>query len=832
MSTKMLMQLVIEGTAAGAVRALGDVQNQAKATTQALSRMDLAAVGSGRPAGAAGAVRALGDVQNQAKAATQELSRMNLVAADSGRLVGEMDALAGGLQSIKSGAAGLFAFAGIGLGADAVVQLADAFNNMAGRLRVATQYTGDFDNVLGMLRDSAASTRADLQGTVDLYVKMSPALQGIGYSAQDAVAVITTINHAIGVSGASSEAAAAALMQLGQGFGSGVLRGEELNSVLEQTPMLAQAIADGLGVPIGELRKLGEQGDLTASKVAGALKKVAPDMAATFASMPVTVGQAITALKNELLVFVGATDQVTGGSSALANVIAEVAAAFRDGHPILSAFTESLKVLANGLEGTYRLLKVTGMGLAGYAAMAQRALVGDMDGVRAIWQALGQDIEDVLMKPLVTAPRAVAAAGNVARERERLEAQLAVQVEKLENQKRYIAEGTANAVVASAKSAVDAQIADQQRLVDAVRAAWSASLAEADKARQKAESLRDQASDRRLSSADRATQIREAGLSDEQRQANDRSRGRSALARGMELSERAAAAQLAGESEKFERYTAQAEKFLERAMRFAESGKDAGMVERAGEALARSAEAAARAEEQKAKAAESQATALAGELNDLQFAMDELQKKAREIEVSVDVQKAQENIAALESRLAALPDSKESVVTASTDAAVAAIGGVQSALDGIQDKTVTVTVNTVHRGGSPSAGGDDLPARAYGGPLPGWAPSDRADNVIYRGTPGEWVIQRPAVRYYGAGLLAAINAMRLPRFANGGEIGASLASRLRVPGVLPQADRSPLVGATFDLGSLGTVPVTMPKSDHDALAHRLAIERLKRGGRR
>lgn len=69
-----------------------------------------------------------------------------------------------------------------------------------------------------------------------------------------------------------------------------------------------------------------------------------------------------------------------------------------------------------------------------------------------------------------------------------------------------------------------------------------------------------------------------------------------------------------------------------------------------------------------------------------------------------------------------------------------------------------------------------LPGRAYGGALPGSAPHDRADNMLYWGTPGEWVMQRPAVRYYGPEFMAALNAMRLPKFADGGLIG-----RLRLP---------------------------------------------------
>ena len=82
--------------------------------------------------------------------------------------------------------------------------------------------------------------------------------------------------------------------------------------------------------------------------------------------------------------------------------------------------------------------------------------------------------------------------------------------------------------------------------------------------------------------------------------------------------------------------------------------------------------------------------------------------------------------------------------------------------------------------------------------------------MLYWGTPGEWVIQRPAARYYGAAFMAAINNMRLPKFAMGGQIGGSAIDRLSVPSLSPSARAdSALAGITLDFGSLGK---------HDAMA--------------
>lgn len=205
----------------------------------------------------------------------------------------EIATLERSLRGLQSLAISALSFAGVGLGAGAVIQLADAYANMTGRLRLATQYTGDYDQVLAALRKSALDTRSSLQGSVDLFTKMSPALAGIGISGQRAVNIVTTINQAVALSGVSAQAVEAALVQLGQGFGSGTLRGEELNSVLEQTPALAQAIADGLGVPIGALRGLAEAGELTSERIAAALEKSAEDVRKNFDQLPQTVSSAL-----------------------------------------------------------------------------------------------------------------------------------------------------------------------------------------------------------------------------------------------------------------------------------------------------------------------------------------------------------------------------------------------------------------------------------------------------------------------------------------------------------------------------------------------------------
>ena len=735
---------------------------------------------------AAGALKALGQVQSSTAGVESQLKRLQ----DAGRSA---------LQ-----------FAGVGLGISELIRLADTYTQMTSRLKLVTQYTGDFDTVFAGLADSARATRSDLVGTVDLFTKISPALRGIGLNGQQSIGVITTIGQAIAASGASAQSASAAMLQLSQGLGAGVLRGEEFNSVMENTPGLAMAIADGLGVPIGELRKLAEEGKLTAETVAGALRKVAPQVEADFARMPQTVGQALTGLKNEFLLFVGATDQASSSSSTLANVVGAVAQEFKEAGPVVTAFSEAIKVMINGFDGLYRILKIVGLGLAGYAAAAKEALTGNVEGAKTIWRELGKDIEEVLMKPLVTAPKVADAAVNAAKKRESLEAQLAAQVEKLEAQKLYVATGSLDKIAGKEKEAIDKRIADQQRLVDAVRAAWQASLKEAESAAEKAAGLLDKARQKRDSTADKVTNLRLKDLSPEEQAQAATDQAQDLFDKGSYAAAAANAARIDKRFKAAEQYQKQAEEFFQRAESFADKAGNADLVEQIGNAQAAQFATQAAAEQARAESLKQQAADQATLLNGLQAQLEKMQADARAIEIKVEMTDAETKIKGLKGQIDALPESK----------------------------TVTVTVNTVGNGGAAAnadwaglAAAGPVPEFAFGGPLPGHAPHDRADNMLYWGTPGEWVIQRPAARYYGPAFMAAVNAMKLPKFASGGLLGASAIDRLRVPAMPAAASQAAARNLTLVLDGQ-RYGVSAGNDTVDRLAAYVSREALRKGGRR
>lgn len=219
-----------------------------------------------------------------------------------------------GVGLLKSALATL----GVGVAASQLVSLADGYTNLLNRLRLVTTSTANLAAVNDRLYASANRTRSSYEATAELYGSLARSAQGLGLSQQQLLGITETVNQAMRVSGADGATAAASLRQLGQALGSGTLRGDELNSVLENTPRLAQAIAAGMGVTVGQLRQLGAQGKLTSQQIVQAIQSQAPQIASEFGRMAPTIGEALTVLQNGLMRFVGGLDQATGTSAALA----------------------------------------------------------------------------------------------------------------------------------------------------------------------------------------------------------------------------------------------------------------------------------------------------------------------------------------------------------------------------------------------------------------------------------------------------------------------------------------------------------------------------------
>lgn len=216
---------------------------------------------------------------------------------------------------------GVIAAVGVATLVTETIKLADTYSLMQGRLSLVTNSANQLAEVNNALFKIAQESRVGLESTVDLYARLARSTESLGVSQGDLLSVTETINKSFIISGASAQAADAAIVQLGQAFASGTLRGDELNSVLEQAPRLAQAIADGLGVTVGKLRQLGADGKLTSEQIFNAIKKSGTAIEDEFGKMPKTVGQSMTQVNNALLTFIGEADKATGASSTFGSAI-------------------------------------------------------------------------------------------------------------------------------------------------------------------------------------------------------------------------------------------------------------------------------------------------------------------------------------------------------------------------------------------------------------------------------------------------------------------------------------------------------------------------------
>ncbi len=196
-----------------------------------------------------------------------------------------------------------------------MVDLVDTAKLLDGRLKLVTKSSAELAAVQGALRAQAAATRSSYESTVILYSRTAQAASQLGISQQNLLKFTELTNMAVKASGATSAEAAGALVQLSQGIASGTLRGQELMSVMEQLPAVAQAIQAGLGITQGEFRKLAAEGKITGREVIEAINRMEQKIRKDFATAPQTVSEAFVRMKDEIMFALADVDKATNSSS-------------------------------------------------------------------------------------------------------------------------------------------------------------------------------------------------------------------------------------------------------------------------------------------------------------------------------------------------------------------------------------------------------------------------------------------------------------------------------------------------------------------------------------
>lgn len=231
-------------------------------------------------------------------------------------------------EQISKAKTELLALVGVGAGLQGVKDisaLADSYKNLEARIKLVTGEGKAFDDAFEGVFDVAKRTYTSLEDTGTLFAKIAQAGKELGISQSEALKLTETINQATQLGSQSAQASAAAIQQLIQSLQSGVLRGDEFNSVMEQAPRLQTALSSALGVTGGELRKMAEAGQLSSATVIKALQSQSEVIQGEFNKLPATVGRAMTSLSTEFTRYIGEADKAGGYSAKLAGIIDSLA---------------------------------------------------------------------------------------------------------------------------------------------------------------------------------------------------------------------------------------------------------------------------------------------------------------------------------------------------------------------------------------------------------------------------------------------------------------------------------------------------------------------------
>lgn len=303
-------------------------------------------------------------------------------------------------------------------------KLADEIRMLAVRVQLAAGSMQEGAQALREIEQISKRTQTSVQANAEVFTRLNAAMKAMGGRQSDTLQLVESLSMAIKVSGASAVEAKAAMLQFGQALGSGKLGGDELRSLMETAPYLMRQLADGIGVPVGALKKLGEEGKLTADVVATAMLKASASIKDDFSKVPQTLDGAITALEDSAGRANKAFDDLTGTSAALTGatkglgeVLDELAKKFGGvsnesddlaRSTAISSWASETKVVlsyvVDAADLTWQTLSVLGRNVAfvfqsvgaeigGIGAQIASVLRGDLAGAKAIGDAMKADAD-------------------------------------------------------------------------------------------------------------------------------------------------------------------------------------------------------------------------------------------------------------------------------------------------------------------------------------------------------------------------------------------------------------------------------------------------------
>ncbi|WP_436894365.1 tape measure protein [Klebsiella pneumoniae] len=300
------------------------------------------------------------------------------------RSIGSMERT---MSSLSGVAKGLLA----ALSVQQVASYADAWTELNNKVANSVRTGETQAEVMQRIFDVSQATQSSLNGTATLYARLERGTRTYNTSAEDLTRLTTIINQGFAVSGATAQEAENAIIQLSQGIASGVLRGEEFNSVSEQGSRLMVALADSMGVSIGQLRAMAAQGQLTTDVVVKGLLSQGDAIGKEFANTTVSIAKGLQVAGNNITKFFGENSTVKS-----------FAAGFRDS---VITISENLETLGTALIGAAAIM---GGRFAGALAMATAAQASRVKATIQGIVATRQSAQQEAAAASVTARKAVA----------------------------------------------------------------------------------------------------------------------------------------------------------------------------------------------------------------------------------------------------------------------------------------------------------------------------------------------------------------------------------------------------------------------------------------
>ena len=206
---------------------------------------------------------------------------------------------------------------GAAVGTKELMGLSDTWTTLKNKVAAVSQSTGMQARSMSDLVKGADDARSSIESYTDLYAKLMRSSSGIAKNEEEVARATNIVSKAFVAGGAAASEQAAGVLQLGQALGSGFLQGDELRSIRENAPLLAEAIAKEFNTTIGGLKDLGSEGKLTSDRVFKAILEAGASIEAQFNATNATMADGFTRIKNALAEYVGIGGQASGVSQSI-----------------------------------------------------------------------------------------------------------------------------------------------------------------------------------------------------------------------------------------------------------------------------------------------------------------------------------------------------------------------------------------------------------------------------------------------------------------------------------------------------------------------------------